>query len=279
MEIFTRKVRIITMYDNFKIMSNETSDAPVIIKFVGETVCDKKYEVERRCSDLSALEYIVDGCGTLEINGQVLHPKKGDIFLLTQGSNHRYYTNTENCWHKYFISFCGDFSLQMIKEYLPKDTYLFEGCFMEKRFSHIFDIAFNSTDNKKAQTELSVELFKLINYLREHEINENEDFADKIKNTIENHLDEAFDLDVLCSYMNYSKNHLINIFTKKYGITPYQYYINCKIGIAKEYLTNTTMSIAEISSALLYSDQQYFSYCFKKATGYSPRSYRNNTKL
>lgn len=40
---------------------------------------------------------------------------------------------------------------------------------------------------------------------------------------------------------------------------------------------NSGVTIAEISNALSYADQQYFSYCFKKATGLTPRKYRSMT--
>lgn len=79
--------------------------------------------------------------------------------------------------------------------------------------------------------------------------------------------------------MNYSKNHIINIFSEKFGKTPYQYYLEAKISLAKEYLLNTNLSVSEISAALSYSNSQYFSICFKKFTGYSPRNFRANAKM
>ena len=68
------------MYENIKLMKCE-DECPLGIRFVGETMCDEKFIITRNCSDLTSFEYIVDGYGTLEINGQVLHPQKGDIFF------------------------------------------------------------------------------------------------------------------------------------------------------------------------------------------------------
>lgn len=114
------------MYENIKLFAE--SGRPLEVRFVGETVCDGKYRIRRSCSDLNSLEYIVDGAGTLEINGQVLYPKAGDVFLLTEGSRHTYYADQNHPWHKYFISFSGPVADCLLRTYLPRDTYLFHGC-------------------------------------------------------------------------------------------------------------------------------------------------------
>ena len=276
--MFTKKVGNITMYENVKIIRSDRS-APLGAEFVGETVCDGKYMIERNSSDVLSLEYIVAGKGTLEINGQVLHPKKGDVFLLTKGSCHRYFSDASDPWHKYFFSVYGPVADALVENYLPKDTYLFENCLVINNFSHIFDIAFNNDDPSEFQPLIANEIFKIFNCIYEHRKIETEDLADKIKRNIEAHIADEFNLENLCRDMNYSKNHIINIFSEKFGQTPYQYYKESKIKLAKDYLITTKMTVGEISAALSYSDQQYFSYSFKKETGYSPKKYREYMKV
>lgn len=260
------------MYENLKVFREDR--VPFGVRFVGETVCDEKYYIHREYSDVCSLEYIVDGSGTLEINGQTLYPQKGDIFFLTPGSRHSYYSEKENPWHKYFVSFYGPVAESLIKNYVPEDTYLFKNCFLERNFSQIFDIAFDAQDEEEVHSLATTELFKIFNFLYDRRKNENADLADRIKRSIENHMSDGFDLEKLCDDLNYSKNHLINIFSQKFGITPYQYYKNSRIKLAKEYLTNSKMTIGEISAALFFSDQQYFSQFFKKEIGCSPKKYR-----
>ena len=242
------------MYENIKLITyNENS--PFGIRFVGETVCDEKFVIKRNKSDLAAFEYIVEGTGILEINGKLYHPKKGDMFFLAEGSRHLYYSQKENGWHKYFISFYGDVANTLIKNYL------------------------NTQDINKATGQLASELFNIFNAVYNRRILDSEDLADKIKRYMDNNLSREFALNELCADLNYSKNHIINVFMKKFGETPYKYYSERKIELAKEYLTNSGMTIAEISNSLSYADQQYFSYCFKKATGLTPRKYRQLTAV
>lgn len=266
------------MYENLKKFIHD-DNIPLGISFVGETLCDEKYIIERNDSSVASLEYIVDGVGTLEINGKTYHPKKGDVFLLTEHSKHKYFSQNENGWHKYFISFYGPMVDNLIENYIPDNTYLFKNCYLEKNFERIFDIAFSGDEVSKIHSQLCVEVFKLFNFIYDRRMYENEDLADKIKHNIENHITDEFNLEKLCRDMNYSKNHLINIFSSKFNITPYQYYKECKIKIAKDYLVNTKMTVGEISNALSFTDQQYFSYSFKKETGYSPKKYKELMKV
>lgn len=48
-----------------------------------------------------------------------------------------------------------------------------------------------------------------------------------------------------------------------------------RIMAAKELLMNTELSIREISEKTGFSNQYYFSACFKKITGMAPTGFRN----
>lgn len=117
------------MIEKFKNFSafNNTND-PLKLDIVGETYCDKTFSIERANSDLNALEFIIDGKGTLDINGHHLVPQKSDIFFLKVGSKHKYKSDSVNPWHKLWIVFTGDFADSLINCYLPEDTYLFKNC-------------------------------------------------------------------------------------------------------------------------------------------------------
>lgn len=81
----TRKMCFITMHERVNVFS-QNDECALGIAFAGESRCDEKFFISRKNSDITSLEYIVDGKGTLIIDGQTLYPKKGDVFLLTKGS-------------------------------------------------------------------------------------------------------------------------------------------------------------------------------------------------
>ena len=98
----------------------------------------------------------------------------------------------------------------------------------------------------------------------------------KIKNYIDSHYSENITLDILSNLSYVNKFHLVHLFTKQMGISPINYLINKRIEESKNLLTTTNYSIRDISTIVGFSNSSYFSQMFKKVTGTSPRTYRNN---
>lgn len=58
------------------------------------------------------------------------------------------------------------------------------------------------------------------------------------------------------------------------GVSPNEYRINMRISAAKSMLRNSAISIREIAAQVGFSDPYYFSRCFRRAVGVSPRAWR-----
>ena len=265
------------MIENFSALYDESE--PLKIDIVGETYCDKTFKIEREESDLNALEFIVDGTGTLDIENQHLVPEKNDVFFLKKGSCHKYQSDAKNPWHKYWIVFKGDFAESLIKCYLPENVYLFKSCDVVRRyFEEIVEITRKEMPYDVMINQITISLMRIFIYIRNRVIMENEDLPGIIRKHLDESVESEFNLDNLCKGINYSKNYVIHIFKDKYKVTPYQYFLDRKIDAAKTYLTHTNLSVGNIANTLYYADQQYFSSSFKKATGCSPLEYRRKTR-
>lgn len=248
---------------------------PLNVRMMGETICDDTIDVVRTKSELTALEYIDDGCGTLEIEGRCVHPQKNDVFFLKKGTAHHYYSSKENPWHKFWIIFEGPLAELLVKEYLPEDTYHFPNCQCGEIVKSIIEITRRfSDDYRRMVDEITVELMKFFVYIKHREDQRPEELADRIRYRLDFYIEKDFSLDTICEELNYSKNHIIQVFENAYGETPYQYYMEKKLEAAKIYLQNTTLPVGEIAQRLSYCDQRYFSVCFKNSVGMSPTEYR-----
>lgn len=75
-----------------------------------------------------------------------------------------------------------------------------------------------------------------------------------------------------------SQSHFSTVFAQETGITFTQYLTALRLGKARELLSATAMRSSEIAFAVGYNDAHYFSYLFKKHTGYTPSEYRKSKK-
>lgn len=73
---------------------------------------------------------------------------------------------------------------------------------------------------------------------------------------------------------NLSPGRFMHIFTEITGVSPKQYLLRIKFERAIELLSDTDLSVAQISELVGISDSNYFSRIFKKHTGHSPGFYR-----
>ena len=103
-------------------------------------------------------------------------------------------------------------------------------------------------------------------------------FVDNLKNTIyENISNTNFDLTKEMSELGYNIIYIRRCFKSVMGLPPLEYITKLRINQAKVLLyQNPLLSIKEIALACGFSDSLYFSTCFKKHIGISPREYRKN---
>ena len=83
-------------------------------------------------------------------------------------------------------------------------------------------------------------------------------------------------LPALAQQLGMSETHLKSGFKSMFGTTVMQYCITKRIEAAKLLLTGNRHSISEISDIVGYADHSAFSRAFRRLTGCSPQSWRNN---
>ena len=75
-----------------------------------------------------------------------------------------------------------------------------------------------------------------------------------------------------------SKSYLSSLFKKATGSGVVEYLQHIRIERACELLTNTTLSITEISTQVGYTDYRFFNKSFKKITGVTAHEYRKKNE-
>ena len=90
----------------------------------------------------------------------------------------------------------------------------------------------------------------------------------------QHYMEEDLSLVSLSGMLDVSPNHLSACIKKYAGETFINTLIGKRMEAARELLVNSTMKIQNIAKKCGYTDQHYFSYCFKKYCGESPNAMR-----
>lgn len=104
--------------------------------------------------------------------------------------------------------------------------------------------------------------------------------VESILSYIRQHISEPISLDALCEFSHYSRSGLSEIFSACTGSSVGRAISEERIAAAKELLTSSELTVAQISEKTGFASPQYFSRRFHAAVGLSPseylRKYRKN---
>ena len=97
----------------------------------------------------------------------------------------------------------------------------------------------------------------------------------KLKEIVKVHK-ENISVEEISAACNISPAYLHKIFKNTLSITPGNYLLNIRISAAQNLLVNTHQSLIEIAFNCGFNSQSYFSDCFKKNIGVTPKDFRKN---
>lgn len=92
---------------------------------------------------------------------------------------------------------------------------------------------------------------------------------------ISEHINQRITLQDIADTFGISPNYMGQLFKKHMHVGISEYITSQKIAESKRLLRNTGLKVYEISDQLGFESAFYFSKVFKKATGFSPKDYRN----
>jgi AraC-like DNA-binding protein len=244
---------------------------------------------ERRkgCPD-NILIYCTSGKGYY-ILGDKRHTVTANQFVVLPATDQymRYWADNEDPWTIYWIHFCGN-DLDSFNHSLNLSAAKgpFRIPFNEKAIEIWRDIYQTlelgySTDNLCNASFCLYYLIATFIFHDKHTASEEVENKDIINDTIsymKEHLQHKLSIDDMAGQQKLSASHFSNLFKKKTGMAPIDYFINLKMQKACQFLYSGKIKIKEIAFELGYDDPYYFSRLFKRYMGISPEQYRMASK-
>ncbi len=92
---------------------------------------------------------------------------------------------------------------------------------------------------------------------------------------MESNIEIPLSLPTIADQCSLSLRQIERLFHKYRDVTPSQYYLSLRLLHAKQLLLNTNNSVIDISIATGFETQSYFTACYRKYFGSSPRTHRS----
>lgn len=94
----------------------------------------------------------------------------------------------------------------------------------------------------------------------------------------EHYQDHDISITKVCKQLHISTGYFSNIFKKETKMTFVNYLMNVRMDAAQSMLRLTDLKAFEIADQVGFSDPNYFSFCFRKRFGISPKEFRGGAK-
>lgn len=265
-------------------IKKQTND--LFLVHCGHQQCTPEYTYNHKIPNEYHLHFVLNGKGTLTVDGKLYLIKKEDIFVIPKGVNFDYRADKDDPWEYIWVTFDGLMAADYLRyaglsvdhpttlssiptsSYIPQIKKILDANALTlvneiKRVTYLFDLlstlieAQNSSNHKKNQYDYSSETYvdhalQFINFNYK-----------KIK------------VNDIAVHIGINRSYLTSIFKKELQVSPQEYLISYRLNKAAELIKTTNLPMKEISEQVGYSDAMTFSKMFKHTYGVSPKNFRD----
>lgn len=225
---------------------------------------ENEYHIDRLCNE-NVLLLVFEGCLRFSENEILYEIHSGEYFIQQAGGEQRGDKPSDSPKYLY-VHFLGEWSDS--KSALPQRGY-----FSYSHMKELMDKMDRLSHGNFLETERISVFYDILNALFYTGRQQSEAF--KIGEYISKRCTEKITLDEICAEFHFSKNHIIKIFKKEYGMTPIAFLNSQRLMKAEYLLEVTALSAEEISQKSGYINYSHFYRQFHKKHGYSPTVWRN----
>lgn len=253
-------------------------DSPFMIEMAGISWCDGAYRIERVRSSILIMEAVLQGQGTVNVDGCTYRPAAGDVYLLPRGSDHHYFADRADPWVKIWFNVRGNLVDHLMQAYRIQNLHHVPGLDMEAAFRAFLEAAKDPEAPQDAIFRRTAILFhQIVQTIAAHAGHApvvRNPLALAMRDHLNRNLEQRVRIGDLGRLICKSPSQAIRIFKSEFGTTPVDYLLARRMETAKQLLANTGLQVNEIAWRLGFADEHYFSAVFRSRTGMAPGRYR-----
>lgn len=233
------------------------------------------------------LIYTIRGRGTFTSTTQKqTEIKAGNMYLLFPGEWHSYKPDKETGWDEYWIGFSGStIDNRVDNKFFSKQKPVFNVGIQDeivRLYKQAIQVA--REEHPGFQQMLAGIVNLLLGYACSYDRKlsfEELQVTNQInqaKILIDNKFHTGISPEEIACQVNMSYSWFRHIFKRYTGFAPNQYILELKIRKGKELLTNTMMTVKEITFEVGMDNPEYFCTLFRRKAGMTPMAYREFTQ-
>ena len=215
------------------------------------------------------LSLCLEGQITYMINGKKIVASKDIAIILPRGSSYKCIGDKNGVFP--VINFmCENFNCNEVLALHLKNSTL---CIK------ILDNIKSLCQLNENRLEIYSEFYKLLNQIAIDDLSQTNILIPAIKYIQQNLSNTSLSNTQLAKLINISEVYLRKLFLKHYEVTPKQFILNARIQKAKQLLTDTSLSVTQITFECGFSTPYHFCKIFKQKTGQTPLEYSKQNKV
>lgn len=247
--------------------------------------CNPDYLVQRERFAFAALELVLEGEGTVMLDGKTFSLRPGTLYHYGPRTRLEIRANPARPMAKYFLCFTGSrIGPRLRRAGLTTRAPLQLAMFAEAQ--RVWDDLIHEGRHPRAAAgricAALVELLLLkIEDLAGRSVSQGqlaEETFLRCKGAIEAQAARFGTLHDITRNVGVGSTRLSRLFRRYQGLSPYQYLLHRKMALAAELLMNPSTLVKEAAAQVGFADQYHFSRCFKKVHRVAPREFQRSLK-
>lgn len=248
------------------------------VKSAGHVSPDPTWVALREDSHDVMIVYIADGKAKLTVSGGDYPLYRGDCIVFPPRKYTKMQSDAKNPPDVYWLRVSGELVEFLIKCYFPNMRGIIATCDVENYFARISDMI--TRPARETADTVTLLIHKLLLTIKNSLSTspsvkgKNGGASNKYEEYIITHMYDKLDVHEFADHFGMSVAALTGVLKRKFGKTPYQYYLSVKMDLAKNMLSSGKTSVDDIAERLCFTDRTHFSKLFKRETGLSPAAFR-----
>lgn len=263
-------------------LNDKRKNLDINLYHCGMEKCEKGHFYGPAVRDHYLIHYILKGKGILRVGDKTYNIGENQGFLIEPNVLNYYEADMHEPWEYIWIGFNGVKG----KEYMGRSNLSTENPIL----SHDGDLSLRSS-MEEAVSILSMQsnkdillmsiLYKILFFIIEKypcegtSILRQQQYIEEALRVIDSNYSNDITIMDIAKLVNIDRSYLHRLFKEYVGTSPQKYLIEYRIEKACALLSNSRLTIADISRSVGYNDVFLFSKTFKKVKNITPSQFRN----